>query len=113
MFLEDGKMTEKQYTSLLERLLKIEEDLQRWRCPRTVLLLDAPADVLRHRVFQRWGKSRTPPLKWFERVRNHFVALFTCFPNAIVVSTVNFSAEQVIARAKSLIEDPARVVKRD
>ena len=93
IFLEDGKMTETQYASLLERLMKIEEKLKEWRCPRTVLLLDAPADVLRQRVFQRWGKSRTPPLTWFERVRNHFVQLFTCFPNAIVVSTVNLSAE--------------------
>jgi deoxyadenosine/deoxycytidine kinase len=113
MFLEDGKMTEEQYASLLERLLKIEEKLQDWRCPRTVLLLDAPADVLRQRIFQRWGRSRTPPLNWFKRVRNHFVQLFTYFPNAIVVSTVNLSSEQVIARAKSLIEDRTKRVKRN
>ena len=37
MFLEDGKMTEEQYDSLLERLLRIEEKLHDWKCPRTVL----------------------------------------------------------------------------
>lgn len=104
MFLEDGKITEEQYSSLLERLLKIEEKLHDWKCPRTVLFLDAPADVLRHRILQRCGKSRTPPLKWFEQVRSHFVKLFTCFPNAIAISTASLSPEQVIARAKSLIE---------
>jgi deoxyadenosine/deoxycytidine kinase len=104
MFLEDDKMTEEQYISLLERLLKIEEKLDDWRCPRTVLFLDAPADVLRQRILQRWGKWRTPRLKWFERVRNQFVKLFVCFPNAMAISTASLSPEQVIARAKSLIE---------
>lgn len=104
MFLEDGKITDGQYALLLDRLLKIEEKLGDWKCPRTVLFLDAPADVLRQRILQRYGKSRTPPLKWFERVRNQFVKLFTSFPNAIAVSTVNLSPEQVIARAKSLVE---------
>jgi deoxyadenosine/deoxycytidine kinase len=113
MFLEDGKMTELQYASLLERLLKIEKRLQNWRCPRTILILDAPADVLRQRVFQRWGKSHTPPLKWFERVRNHFVQLFTYFPSAIAVSTAKLSLEQVIARAKSLVEDRTKTIKPD
>jgi deoxyadenosine/deoxycytidine kinase len=111
MFLEDGKMTEAQYVSLLERLLKIEEKLQRWQCPRMVLLLDAPAGVLRQRILQRWGKSRTPPLEWFERVRNHFVQFLTYFPNANVVSTVDLSPEQVIARARLLIEDRVKKVK--
>jgi len=113
MFLEDGKMTDAQYASLLERLLKIEEKLQDWRCPRTVLLLDAPANVLRQRILQRCGKSHTPPLRWFERVRSHFVQLFTCFPNAIVISTDKLSSEQVIARARSLVEDRTKRVKQN
>jgi len=108
MFLEDGNMTEVQYNSLLERLLKIEEKLHDWRCPRTVLFLDAPADVLRQRILQRWGKLRTPPLKWFERARNHFVKLFTCFPNAIAASTVELSPEQVVSRAEGLIKSRAK-----
>jgi deoxyadenosine/deoxycytidine kinase len=109
MFLEEGKITDAQYVSLMGRLLKIEGKLQSWRCPRTVLLLDAPADVLCQRVFQRWGKSRTPPLEWFERVRDHFVRLFRCFPNTIVVSTVKLSSDQVIARARSLIEERSQI----
>lgn len=104
MFLEDGKMTKAQYASLLERLLKIEEKLHDWTCPRIVLFLDAPADVLRQRILKRWGTSHTPPLKWFDRVRNHFVQLFTCFPNAITASTVELSPEQVISRARALIK---------
>lgn len=104
IFLEDDQMTKAQYNSLLERLLKIEGELQNWTSPRTVLFLDAPADVLRHRVLRRWGKSHTPPLKWFDRLRNHFVQLFTCFPNAITASTVELSPEQVISRARALIK---------
>jgi deoxyadenosine/deoxycytidine kinase len=104
VFVEEQKLTDAQYALLLKRLLIIEKKLCEWRCPRTVLFLDAPAAVLHQRIYQRCGKSHTPPLDWFEFVRNRFVQLFTCFPNAVAVSTVNHSPEQVIARARSLIK---------
>ena len=104
MFLDDEKMNEDQYVLLLERLLKIEAKLQAWKCARTVLFLDAPADVLRQRVLQRYGKRHTPNIKWFERVRNNFVQLFVCFPNAITISTVEFSPVQIFSRAELLIQ---------
>jgi len=105
MFFEDGKISEAQYSALLRRLLEIEEKLQAWMRPRAVLCLDAPADVLRKRVVQRGGESRTPPLPWFHRIRTHFLDLFSRFPNAIRVSTVHLSPEQVISRAKDLVEN--------
>jgi len=104
MFMEDDKISKAQYSSLLRRLLKIEEKLQNWKCPRTVLFLDAPADVLHQRVLQRSGKTHTPPLKWFDRVRNHFLELLPHFPNAIIASTVELSPQQIISRARGLIK---------
>lgn len=104
MFFEDGKIKQMQYESLLKRLLKIEKTLQDWKCPRTVLFLDASAETLYHRAVRRSGKSLTPPLEWFERVRTYFIQLFTCFPNAVNISTEIFSPEQVAARARALIE---------
>jgi deoxyadenosine/deoxycytidine kinase len=104
MFMEDGKLSEVQYTSLLRQLLQIEEALQSWKRPRTVLFLDAPADVLHQRVLRRLGVARTPPLRWFEKARNQFVQFFIRLPNAITVSTVELSLEQIISRAKVLIE---------
>lgn len=104
MFLEDGKMTQAQYESLIKRLLKIEETLQKWGSPRVVLFLDAPAEVLRQRILSRSGKALTPPLKWFERVRNQFLQIFSDFPNAFTISTDRFSADQVTAKARMLIE---------
>src|SRR5690242_20129438 len=98
MFLEEGKIMTSQYTSLVQKLLKIEGTLQDWKCPRTVLFLDAPAEVLHQRVLRRSGKTLTPTLKWFDRVRSHFIQLFTCFPNAINISTERFSQEQVLAK---------------
>src|SRR6185503_10805791 len=109
IFWGDGKMTEMQYASLLERLLQIEETLLRWRCPRTVLCLDAPAEVLHRRVAQRCGESRTPPITWFERVRARLLDIFARFPNALAVSTVDLSPEQVISRARLLVEDKSQV----
>lgn len=105
MFMEEGRISEAEYNLLFQHTLKIEQSLQRWKSPRAVLFLDAPAEVLRQRVLQRWGKSRTPTVKWFDRIRNHFTKLFTHFPNATTASTVDMSPEQVIALAKSLIEN--------
>jgi deoxyadenosine/deoxycytidine kinase len=105
MFFEDGKITEARYAALLRRLLEIEEKLQAWVCPRAVLCLDASADVLRKRVVQRGGEPRTPRLLWFDRIRTHFLHLFSHFPGAIRVSTVDLLPQQVISRAKALIED--------
>jgi len=105
MFHDDGKITEAQYATLLNQLLQIEKTLHGWKSPRTVLFLDAPADVLQRRFLKRQGKSSTPPLEWFDRTRNHFVQLFTRFPNAITISTVQYSPEQIISRARKLVED--------
>jgi deoxyadenosine/deoxycytidine kinase len=104
MFVDGGKMKNAQYTALLKRLLKIEESLQNWSCPRTVLFLDAPAEVLRQRTLRRSGKSITPSLEWFEQVRSHFVQLSPHFPDVCNISTEKFSPEQVTARARALIE---------
>jgi len=104
MFLENDKMTKLQYDSLINRLLKIEKNLQNWKCPRTVLFLDAPADVLRQRVICRSGKSHTPSLEWFESVRNYFIQLFTSFPNAFCISSEINSPEQITSNVKALIE---------
>ena len=105
MFFDVGKITECQYNSLLEELLHIEQVLLRWKVPRTVLCLDAPAEVLQQRVVQRWGITHTPPLAWFVRVRSHFLDLFSRFPNAIKVSTVELSVEKVVSLAKHLLKD--------
>jgi len=105
MFLDEGKMNSTDYELLLEQLMKIETSLQRWRSPRTVLFLDAPPVILHRRALNRAdGKSSVPPLKWFERNRNYFVNLFTCFPKAIRISTVDHSADEIVERARGLIE---------
>jgi len=85
--------------------MRIEESLRRWNTPRVVLCLEAPGDVLRKRVVQRDGESRTPPLAWFDRVRTHFLQLYGHFPNAITVSTVDLSLHEVTARARALLEN--------
>lgn len=103
MFLDDGKISQREYGLLLQRLLKIEEMVQAWRSPRVCLFLDAPADVLYERNLRNSGKSRTPPLEWFERIRDYFLRLFPCFPNAVSVSTVELAPELVLSRAKALI----------
>jgi deoxyadenosine/deoxycytidine kinase len=104
MFLDEGKISEAQYDLLLQRLLKIEEILQAWQSPRMVLFLDAPAEVLHERALRCSGTSRTPPLEWFERVRGYFVELFPFFPNVFSVSTADLGPEQVVAKAKALIQ---------
>src|SRR5262249_21707294 len=104
MFYEDGLITTAQYESLFQDLLRVEEMLNRWRSPRAVLCLDAPAEVLRKRVVQRTSESHTPPLLWFERLRMNFLELFERFPNAVPVSTVELPPEQVISCARSLLE---------
>ncbi len=96
-------MDERQYSSLFASLLEIEEVLQLWKCPRIVLFLDAPAEVLRQRVLQRFGNLRPPEVEWFERLRARFVEIRNLFPNAVTASTVDLSPEQVIARARSLL----------
>lgn len=108
MFFEDCKINEVQYASLLKRLLRIEEALQAWRSPRTVLFLDAPAEVLYQRVLRRSRNSPTPPIEWFERVRSHFLELFQHFPNATKISTEIVPPEQVAAQARALIEGQVR-----
>jgi deoxyadenosine/deoxycytidine kinase len=107
MLHNDGAITTAQYASLLRSLLGIEEMLHRWTTPRVVLCLDAPAEVLRSRVVQRVGEPQTPRMAWFDRVRSHFLELFGRFPNAITLSTVGVSPEQVISRARALIENRA------
>lgn len=106
MFLKEGSITQIQYTSLLQKLLKCERLLRKWKHPRAVLFLDAPAEVLRQRVIKRWGESRTPPLTWFNLIRNQFLELFTCFPHAVLVSTDELTTEEVISRARSLLQMP-------
>lgn len=113
MFFEDGKITEMQYTSLLKRLLKMEEELRRWKYPRLVLFLDAPANLLHQRILRRSGKSLTPPIEWFERVRNNFLRLFTHFPNAFKISTEKCSPEQVTTHAREWIEKESKMIRRD
>jgi len=105
MFHEESIMTTTQCTSLMEDLLRIENKLQRWKCPRVVLCIDAPAEVLRARVVRRVGESLAPPLAWFARVRECFRDLWPRFPNVVSVPTVHLTPEQVIARARQLLED--------
>ncbi len=97
-------MTPAQYERLIKQLLEIEETLKNWGSPRIVLLLDAPAEVLRQRILRRSGKALTPPLKWFERVRDYFFQVLPNFPNAFTISTDRLSPEQVAAKARMLLE---------
>jgi deoxyadenosine/deoxycytidine kinase len=112
MFMDEGGISKDQYALLLRQLLKIERALQRWRSPRRVLFLDAPADVLHKRVLGRLGASCTPPLQWFEKVRTRVQNLSTLFPHAVEASTVHRSLQQVISLATSLLEGPSRKFKR-
>lgn len=104
VFLDDRQMNEAQYEVLLKDLAKIEKMLQKWTSPRVVLFLDAPPTILYHRILRRSGKTKTPPLEWFERVRNQFVQLFPCFSNAFTISTEKYSPEQVTSHARAMIE---------
>jgi deoxyadenosine/deoxycytidine kinase len=108
MFLDEGKINKTQYDLLLQRLLKIEETLQAWHSPRSIIFLDASANVLHERILRNSGKLRTPPLEWFERVRDYFLKLFPRFPNAVSVSTAELAPEQVVLRAKALIQRRAQ-----
>lgn len=103
MFYEDGGLSELHYIALLERLVHTEVLLKRWGSPRTVIFLDAPADVLYSRVVQRNGVARTPGIEWFERVRTYFRQLPVFFPKAVIVSTSQLSAEQTVSRAQQAL----------
>jgi deoxyadenosine/deoxycytidine kinase len=109
MFFDDEKMTAAQYGALLERLSLVEESLRKWRSPRLVLFLDAPVEVLRNRISQRWGPERTPSLQWFKTVRAYFENLTEGMPNITKLSTAAVSQAEVVTRAIALLEgDSAR-----
>ena len=111
MLRKDGKISELQYGVLVSTLLQTEQSLRLWGAPRTVLCLDAPAEALRQRVVMRMGASHTPPLVWFDRVRSHFLDLFSRFPNAIRFSTVELSVEQIASHARRLLQDGREATK--
>ena len=104
MFQEDGFITETQYSGLMQTLIEVEEMLQRWRFPRVVLFLEAPAELLHQRIVRRWGKSHTPPLAWFVRVRTYFRDLSAHFPQAFTLSTADLAPAQIVSRARQLLE---------
>jgi deoxyadenosine/deoxycytidine kinase len=111
MFREDSMITDAQYAKLLEHLIQVEELLQRWKSPRVVFFLDAPSEVLHRRVLQRSGELRTPPRAWFAKVRRCFCDLWSRFPNAVTLSTVDLTPEEVLDRARRLIEGQSAVVR--
>lgn len=105
MFLESGKIQTLDYASLQENLLDIEKSLWNWRSPRTVIFLDAPADVLFHRIFNRQGNSLTPAQAWFEEIRIRFRKLSEAFPNKFLISTEHLSLEQSISEVRKIVEN--------
>lgn len=104
LFHDAELITDAQYCSLIQALLRIEETLLRWTSPRTVLCLDAPSEILRRRVMRRSGGLETPPIEWFVSVRTAFRKLFINFPNAIVVSAGKLSPSEIASHARQLLE---------
>jgi deoxyadenosine/deoxycytidine kinase len=91
MFYDEGLIHETEYTALLKDLIDLEELMRRWKAPRRIACLDAPAEVLRTRVEARWGESRTPESSWFIKVRGYFHEFSLRFPNALLLSTIDLS----------------------
>lgn len=104
MFFDAGSITERQYHSLLQRLMEVEDSLTRWTSPRAVLCLDAPAEVLHERVLRRSTDAKIPPVEWFTNVRNGFQRLFARLPNATVISTVELTPGEITSRAQHILE---------
>jgi thymidylate kinase len=69
--------------------------MSRWKSPRTIFYLDAPAEILRQRVLQRSGNAATPSLKWFTTVRSYFRELSTELPNVTFVSTDGITPQEI------------------
>ncbi len=104
MFRDGGQLGDDRYAGLIRMLIKVERSLARWKRPRPILFLDAPADVLRERLTLRWGASRTPSIAWFITVREYFQALSTRLPGAVTLSTIEMSPEEVTSCAHHLLE---------
>ena len=95
IFREDGLIDNAGSRTLLTDLLHLEEMMSRWRTPREIFFLDAPAKVLRDRVLLRAGNVATPPLKWFTRIRHCFRELSAQLSNVTFVSTDGLTPQQI------------------
>jgi deoxyadenosine/deoxycytidine kinase len=104
MWHDDGKISVKNFERLNDQLLKLEDRLARWRCPRVAVFLDAPATVLHHRASTREGCGAVPPLAWFERIRTYFCEFLLRFPQAIAISTVESSPDETRRRVRDLLQ---------
>jgi deoxyadenosine/deoxycytidine kinase len=95
MFRDEGLIGDSGYRALFTDLLDLEKDMSRWKSPRTIFYLDAPAEVLRQRVVQRSGNAATPSLKWFTTVRSYFHELSTELPNVTRFSTDGITPQEI------------------
>lgn len=104
MFRDESRITNENWTRLTRELLRLEAQLSRWSCPRVVLVLDAPPEVLHARALQRSGADRTPPITWFVRLREHFQEFSQRLPNKLVLSTAGCKPTDVVTQARRLLE---------
>lgn len=103
MFYDQGLISDLSYTRLVEKLFQVEVRLANWHQPRTVLMLDAPAEVLFERVRARSGPERTPSVEWFENVRSYFARLSQYFPNCVRVPTKDLTADELLIRCRQFL----------
>jgi NTP pyrophosphatase (non-canonical NTP hydrolase)/deoxyadenosine/deoxycytidine kinase len=101
LFRSSGRLSRDSYTALLEELLAIESSILRWSGGRVLVLLDAPASVLRSRVAARDGVA--PPLEWFERLREFFAEFRRRLKGPAVLCTADASIDEVESHIQSLL----------
>lgn len=103
MFRDNGLIDAGGYGKLLAELGEVEETLTRWRTPRTIFFLDAPAEVLYDRVFRRSGNAATPPLEWFATVRSYFLELSAQLSHVISVATADIAPPEICRRVVEVL----------
>ena len=103
LFRDDNLIDNEQFNSLVSTLNDIEALMAQWENERHILLLDAPAEILHHRVQQARGKGLTPPLQWFANVRHCFLEFQALAPKAIVISTTDHGPVEIAQQGRELL----------
>jgi NTP pyrophosphatase (non-canonical NTP hydrolase)/deoxyadenosine/deoxycytidine kinase len=101
-FREEGMISASDYARLLRRLIDLEFQLGRW-AQREVLLLDAPAEILKQRAERRAGAVALP-LSWYQRLRSSFSGFREIVPGVQVIRTDELSIEETVVRARRLLK---------
>jgi hypothetical protein len=95
-------MSTDEYVKLFLKLIELEVIMSRWKGGRIILMLDAPAEILRKRAQER-STQMVPPIEWFTQVREYFLSLSRRLHNLTLISTSDMDAESVAGYAHRLM----------